>query len=379
MFGLTGTITFIILVEATIIDIVGGFLNLPATAKILRLRNPFPHYSSNSNGYDAKCTIEDIRVDVEKYIALRNAANSDQVNGTISSDYEKFENPLEMFKPTGWYKDEITLELATRSDKRIPKVSHPLAFAELQRFGFDNLSNPIMLLGGPHEVGIKLNLGWVEPLVEKEVYSDENKVLITTTYLFDNRGSLKLGGAQDESMELSAAELDLDALKRAIKIKEELSLNDENQDRGADLYKRDADGQINYKESKAPLKKQSSYVLTESKIPKSERFSLNGAQRTYMVLTCFSTALAHGRASQELLLSGTNSFGLDLSSLSDVVAVATIISNALIIFSVVSSSFSFKTARLKNRNPVVWTVKGLLGGPLSALQLRDLEVLSGEV
>lgn len=374
MFGVTGTTVFFLFVLATVINIVGGFLNSPTTSKLLRVRYYSPHYTTN--GYDSECTIEDIRADVEKYISLRNAAISDQVNGTLSGDYEKFENPLEMFKPTGWYKDEITLELATRSDKRIPKVSHPLAFAELQRFGFDNLSNPIMLLGGPHEVGIKLNLGWVEPLTEKKVYSEEEKVLISTTYLFDNRGSLKLGGAQDESMESSAAELDLDALKKAIKIKEDLLSNDSNQGRSADLYERDADGQINYKESKAPLKKQSSYVLTESKVPKSERFSLNGAQRAYMVLTCLSTALAHGRASQELLLPGSNTFGLDLSSLSDVVTVASIISNALIIFSVVSSSFSFKTAKLKNRNPVVWTVKGLLGGPLSALQLRDLDVLS---
>lgn len=375
MFWLRGTIIRVLFVQITIINIVGGFLNLPTTLKLHRARYYSSHYSSN--GYDSECTIEDIRADVEKYVLLRNAAISDQANGTLSADYEKFENPLEMFKPTGWYKDEITLELATRSDKRIPKVLHPLAFSELQRFGFDNLSNPIMLLGGPHEVGIKLNLGWVEPLVEKTVYSEEEKVLISTTYLFDNRGSLKLGGAQDESMELSAAELDLDALKRAIKIKEDLSSSESNQDRSADLYRRDADGQINYKESKAPLKKQSSYVLTESKVPKSERFSLDGAQRAYMVLTCFSTALAHGRASRELLLLGTDSFGLDLSSLSDVITVANVVSNALIIFAVVSSSFSFKTARLKNRNPVVWAFKGFLGGPLSALQLRDLDVLSG--
>jgi hypothetical protein len=374
MFPSTGTIIFVLIVQATIINIVSGFLNSPTSFKLLRVRYYSPHYSSS--GYDSECTIEDIRADVEKYISLRNAAIPDQVNGTLSGDYEKFENPLEMFKPTGWYKDEITLELATRSDKRIPKVSHPLAFAELQRFGFDNLSNPIMLLGGPHEVGIKLNLGWVEPLIEKTVYSEEEKVLISTTYLFDNRGRLKLGGAQDESMESSAAQLDLGALKRAIKIKDDLSSNVSNQDRNADLFKRDADGQINYKESKAPLKKESSYVLTESKVPKSERFSLGGAQRAYMVFTCFSTALAHGRASQELLLSDSNSFGLNLSSLSDLVTVATIISNALIIFAVVSSSFSFKTARLKNRNPVVWALKGLLGGPLTALQLRDLDVLS---
>lgn len=326
---------------------------------------------------DSLNTLESIKSDVEKYMSLRNAVIMDDGKSTSTNGYERFTNPLEMFKPTGWYKDEVTLELASRSDKTIPKVAHPLAFAELQRFGYDNLSIPIMLLGGPHEVGVKLGLNWVEPVVEKVIYDEKKKIAITTTYLFDTRGSLKLGGVQDELMEASAAELDLSALKKAIQTRTELDSGG----RGSniDLYKRDADGEINYKETRDPLKAKSTYVLTESKIPKSERFSLNGFQRLYMVSVALSSVLAHGRASQELLLSNSNLFHLDLSSLSSVVDVATVVSNVLIVFAIVSSSYSFKLAGLKFRNPVVWTVKGLLGGPLTALQLRDLESLPQNV
>lgn len=328
-------------------------------------------------GYDSSSSLVDIKSDVERYILTRNNAINEEgkeTSSTIESkDYEKFENPLEMFKPTGWFKDEVTLELATRSDRRIPKITHPLAFAELQRFGFENLSIPIMSLGGPHEVGIKLGLGWVEPIIEKTVYDEEKKILITTEYLMDTTGRLVLGGAQNDMMESSAAELDLGALKEAIKIKEQSMMSDNGMT--GDLFKRDADGQINYKQSKNPLKKKSTYVIPVSKTPKSERFSLSGSQRSYFVLSSVSTALAHGRASQDLLTLGPKIFHIDPSLLSTGIEVANILSNILIIFAVVSCSYSYKMAGLKKRNPVVWSVKGLIGGPLSAIQLRDLDEL----
>ena len=324
--------------------------------------------------YDTSSTLDDIEDDVRRYILTRNAASDAEELSTITSkDYEKFENPLEMFKPTGWYKDEVTLELATRSDRTIPKITHPLAFAELQRYGFQNLSIPIMSLGGPHEVGIRLKLGWVEPIIEKETYDDEKKILITTTYLMDTRGSLMLGGAMNDMIEAGASELDLNALKESIEIKKDLLLSDNS--KPGDLFNRDTDGQINYKISKNPMKKKSSYIISEPKIPKSERFSLTGFQRLYLVFSSLSTALAHGRSSQELLSSGTKIFGLDTSIFSTTVEISEILSNVLIIFAVVSCSYSYKMAGLKKRNPLVWSVKGLLGGPLSAIQLRDLNEL----
>jgi hypothetical protein len=367
--------SFYALFFAVLLCNVGGFQYSATRENRVKHSKMSKHFAVKGEVYDSSSTLEDIKNDVEKYIAVRNAAIAAEANSTSSFDYENFVNPLEMFKPTGWYKDEVTLELQSRSDKTIPKVLHPLAFAELQRFGFDNLSTPIMSLGGPHEVGSKLGVIWVEPVVEKTIYDEEKKIAMTTTYLLDTRGSLKLGGASNEMIETAAAELDLNALKKVIKQREDGSLYDTEASRRADSFERDADGQIDYTASKAPLKKKSSYVLTESKTPKSERFSLNGGQRFYMSVTCLTAAFAHGRATQELLLSGTNSFGLDLSALPKFVALSTVISNVLILLAIASSSYSFKTAGLKNRNALVWTVKGLLGGPTTARQLRDLETL----
>ena len=354
------------------INCCGGYLTKYVSQSHSAVRQSTFHLATN--GYDSSSTLEDIKVDVERYILARNAVVDVEGSNTVESkNYEKFDNPLEMFKPTGWYKDEVTLELATRSDRTIPKITHPLAFAELQRFGFDNLSIPIMSLGGPHEVGIKLGVAWVEPIIEKTIYDEESKVLITTTYFLDTKGSLLLGGAQEEIMESKAAELDLISLKKSIKIKE--SLESQDNTLPGDLFQRDADGQINYSQTKNPLKKKSNYVLVESKIPKSERFSLSGSQRFYFVLSSFSTAIAHGRATQEILSSGVSFFGVDTTTLSTTVEFANIISNILIIFAITSSSYSYKLAGIKNRNPIVWVVKGILGGPLSAIQLRDLDTL----
>ena len=56
-------------------------------------------------------------------------------------------SPLDMFKPRGWYKDTYALDIKSRSDATIPKISHPLSYVELQRFGWGNLTIPIMELG----------------------------------------------------------------------------------------------------------------------------------------------------------------------------------------------------------------------------------------
>lgn len=88
-------------------------------------------------------SIEDIRNDVENYIKLRNVAidndnlrNKNITSNTISSkDYVKYDSPLEMFRARGWYRNEPRLELLSRSDKTIPIYSHPLAFAELEKYG----------------------------------------------------------------------------------------------------------------------------------------------------------------------------------------------------------------------------------------------------
>jgi hypothetical protein len=265
-----------------------GYISTRSIYK-LQLSRSLINYASVGD-YDSSSTIEDIRNEVEDYISIRNAAIVEQfgypTNSTISVDYVPIRSPLEMFRARGWYRDEKRLDFEKRSDKRIPKVAHPLAFAELQRFGYDSLYNPIMMLGGPHEVGVKLGLGWTEPVEEEIFYTEEQKIAMTTTYGLDTRGALKLGGAMNMQLE-EAAELDMSALKNAIKMREMQVIG---QKKG-DLYKRDAEGNSIFSEPLTPIKKIKKYVSNEIKVDKTEKFTLDSSQRVFMVLTGATTCM----------------------------------------------------------------------------------------
>jgi hypothetical protein len=323
--------------------------------------------------YDSSSTIEDIRNEVEDYISIRNAAIVEEfgnlTNGTTSADYVPIRSPLEMFRARGWYRDEKRLDFERRSDKRIPKVAHPLAFAELQRFGYDNLYTPIMMLGGPHEVGVKLGLGWTEPVEEEIFYTEEQKIAMTTTYGLDTRGELKLGLSMNMQLE-EAAELDMSALKNAIKMRE-MQVSGK---KIGDLYKRDSEGNINY-EPINPIKVIKKYVNNEVKVDRSEKFTLDSSQRAFMVLIGVTTALGHGRASHDLVTSTSKMLIEYQSLISGAVDVASILSNLIIIIAIGSSGYSIKLANEKKRNPYVWGFKSLLGGPLSVKQLQNLDNL----
>jgi hypothetical protein len=82
--------------------------------------NLLVNYASNTD-YDSLSTLEDIKDDVKKYITIRNAAifgDGEIMNSTvISEDYGKDNNPLEMFRPTGWYRDNERLEFERRIDR----------------------------------------------------------------------------------------------------------------------------------------------------------------------------------------------------------------------------------------------------------------------
>jgi len=359
---------FICLVQPTC-----GYISTRSIYK-LELSRSLINYASVGD-YDSSSTIEDIRNEVDDYISIRNAAIVEEfgypTNGTVSADYVPIRSPLEMFRARGWYRDEKRLDFEKRSDKRIPKVAHPLAFAELQRFGYDNLYNPIMILGGPHEVGVKLGLGWTEPVEEEIFYTEAEKIAMTTTYGLDTKGELKLGGAMNSQLE-EAAELDMSALKKAIQLRE---MVEPGQKKG-DLYKRDAEGNSIFSEPLTPIKKTKKYVSNEIKVDRTEKFTLDTTQRAFMVLTGVTTTLGHGRASHDLLTS-TSRILIDYQSLlSGAVEVANILSNLIIIIAVVSGGYSIKLANEKKRNPVVWGFKSLLGGPLSVKQLQNLDNLT---
>ena len=132
-------------------------------------------------------TVDDIRADISTYLAARSA-----VNITLSNDYVPVNNPFDMLKPSGWYKDTVALDLQRRTDRRIPKVSHPLSYVELQRYGWGNLSLSIMELGGPLVVGEQVGVEWQAP--EPEEWDEALRPVREETYALDVAGSLQVNG-----------------------------------------------------------------------------------------------------------------------------------------------------------------------------------------
>jgi hypothetical protein len=282
---------------------------------------------------------------------------------------KKAENPLAMFQPSGWFRDEFAAELSKRSDKTIPDRPHPLSFVELRKYGFENLSDAIIALGGPHEVGKLVGIEWTVPEMDKEEWDESLRPVREELFTLDMRGSLFLGSALEDKLS-SAAEIDLEA------VKESLKKNDEDNATLTQAYGRgssgmfvDEDGEIDYKKAKPFIKKKKIFK-DEPEVPRSERFSLTQLQRLYFVSLCVSSALAYGRASGDL--ASTKYLGETGEA---IVSAASAGSVFLISAALLSVGLSVVSAKEKNRNPLVWGAKGLFGGPLTVLQLKGLENL----
>jgi hypothetical protein len=88
-----------------------------------------------------------------------------------------------------------------------------------------------------------------------------------------------------------------------------------------------------------------------------------------------TTALAHGRASTDLLSPSHSSLGVVGEVFTIATEIANIFSAVLLLSAIVSGGYNFAIATKKNRNPIIWFFKGLFGGPLAAAQLKELDSL----
>lgn len=313
-------------------------------------------------------SLADIKVDIQQYLEIRNATVA--LGLEKPKDYHSTTNPLAMFKPSGWYKDEYEVELKTRTDRTIPTVSHPLSYVELERFGWGNLSLSIMELGGPLLVGEQLGMEWVEP--EEEPWAESLRPVREQSYALGVTGSLQLGGALEDTLSAAAA-LDLESLKRSTQLAAQSGSGNtvESRESQSKLYYQDEDGEVDYSKTRVPVKRQAVMAARkEPTVPKSEKFTLDGSQRSYLILVAFTTALTYGRASQELL--ATPAYA-DVTAA--VVGVSSIASVALYASAAGSLGLCVRLAKEKNRNVLVWGMKGLLGGPMTVAQLKELNAL----
>ena len=242
-------------------------------------------------------TLEDIKDELQAYLSLRdqatysNAANN-SISNSASNDYNKDENPFEFLRPTGWFRDEYKLDIEKRSDKRTPKISHPLSFVELEKYGYGKLSESIVNLGGPDQVGLAIGLDWKAP-VEVFIVDESLRPKREETYAFDVAGSLSIGGSLEEKLE-AAAKLDLEKLKRDIDINSNLQ--------GDSDVKNQDSAEIDYRRRKISKAKKSWKNGNQQ-----DKFYLNSSQRAYCLGVFMSFALGNGHASADLLIQAPDS------------------------------------------------------------------------
>lgn len=184
---------------------------------------------------------------------------------------KKKDNPLAFVTPSGWFKDDFALELGRRTDKRAPKVAHPLSNAELKKYGFSMLSDSVIHYGGPYAVGDKLAIDWIEPEVAKEVWDESLRSVRTTTYAMDFSGNLALGSRLEDKLSLADG-MDMAEVKEQIRIQKERELEREEQEVGGGTQGLSKYAEPTYKVSAslpaAPVAKIDPIAL-------SERFTLN--------------------------------------------------------------------------------------------------------
>lgn len=280
---------------------------------------------------------------------------------------------LEMFRPTGWYKDTYTIDLKSRSNPRAQAISHPLSYIELQRYGYDHLIEVIIQLGGPYVVGKKMGIDFVEPKKVVLEVPEALRPVRKQNYALDTRGSLMLGNALDDRLD-EAANLDMDFLKKRVKENaDDDGITDGMMQSNSRNSNGDFDDDIDYTNRKKKIAKKR-WVNTEKAADRSERFSLDGLQRVYFLVLVAAFSVAFGHASMDM---ETRHIGGDLFA--QLREVSKALSIAFISSSIFSCIYTIKEVKEKKRSGFTWGLKALLGGPLTVKQLSQLDVIVDDV
>lgn len=149
------------------------------TLDIISTRNSYCRLYSQNNNIPPEIARKLIEYLELRRVKEQNNVKTDEVEVTIVSkevlqarqkaQRAKEENIIiSTFKPSGWFKDKVAIDLAKRADKSVPKTNHPLSFVELKKFGFEYLTESVMQLGGPFIVGEAMGIEWTQP-DDKEV------------------------------------------------------------------------------------------------------------------------------------------------------------------------------------------------------------------
>lgn len=267
------------------------------------------------------------------------------------------------------------MSAAPNKERVIDDVADIFDYDELIKFGYGNLATPIMKAGG--RLAMYELMGLEQPAIKTKP-----KPMSAPPLVIDRSGKsdparysgLKLGQVLDDSVQAAA----LEAVEQKVKAGQDLRPKLEEE-----LFERPFADRRNTGPRQTPdwtpeklddWGRQRGRAMAWARRAKEGEFvsdpyeslDLNRSQRIYSAFTLLLAALVFGKSTPTMLASAsvdlpTNSF--DLLQLPTIVLVISCVGFAGICASQASG---------KNRNTIVWFVKGLLGGPLAASQLRSL-------
>jgi hypothetical protein len=292
-------------------------------------------------------------------------------------------------KIVGGTKGNFVLEYISGSPNKEQVVEappNPLDYDELEKYGYGHLVTPIMKAGGRLKMYELLQMD-PPPMVAKPKPKQAPKLVIDRLGTTDTArySGLKLGQMLDDTVQGAALQKVQDKIKAGEeigrpKLQEELYVMPfADTAKGAqwtpewtvetlDAYTK----QRGLAQSWARAARDGEFIQDPDEIALD---TMTTAERLYSIVTTIFVTIAYGQSTPNMI---TNI--LPISSSSDdvqyVLQLLQIPAFALIVASVGSGILcSYRMAPMKNRNAVLWFVKGYIGGPLTIQYLQNLASL----
>lgn len=260
-------------------------------------------------------------------------------------------------------------------------------YSELEKYGFGKLATPIMKAGGRRAMYDLLGLDPPAPKPRPKPMTAPKLVIDRTGEMDPSRYTgLKLGQILDDDAQARALEEAQSRSKAGQPLQSELTemvFEPPFADR-RNVAKTKLVPNFTPQSLDEYTKRQGKTVDWARKtkaerliLDRQERLEIALPQRVYSMLTGLLVATAFGKSTPIFLTQTLNLVSsLDETKLEELLDLLKAPAIALIVAAVGSSVYCAITASRKQRNSVVWTIKGLLGGPLTVSQLRTLSPLT---
>jgi hypothetical protein len=284
------------------------------------------------------------------------------------------------------------VSFAPNRGSTVDEVPNMFDYSELQRYGFGHLATPIMQSGG--RLAMYDLMGLERPPTSsspssKAPSSSSEPLVIDRTGRNDagRYKGLKLGILLDDNLQAQAVR---DAERRAQlgEVVGRPRLVEEDYERPfADLASQKRNrggGDRGYwtAEKLDEYGKMRGRVISEARRADADKIvpdrmevleNLDLSQRLYAICTALLVSVAFGRSTPVFFAQILHYAGSSTDI--PILDVAKVPAAALVLASVGASAYCAIQAPQKRRNSLVWSIKGLLGGPVSIRQLRDLPSL----